>query len=323
MRWIIMKTYKIMNFVIVVLVITALYQTGELWLGGTASHSFFDLLADDNQTNLGTIGVDDEVLLAMRYAVGEGEGTFSIHYPAQVENTGILDDANLVLDEILSDHSVEITQGVADWKEILRARSLVLQYDFLVSTAEYLANYKSAKVSNSFEGFDYITIVPSRRMGETSVAYFVNSSTNAYLSFVSQKSQTAPALYEKLVSDEENMTYISTGQKTGTSIIWRNLFLPQWASLPYTYNTLKPSTSFEKDGAVDLLILEDTVKGFFRNFSMDWSSRDDSGNYSFSDSQTVVKYYPNKRVLEYFNRLIPNCNFNGMLTANLVLHVKA
>ena len=36
-----MKVYKITNFVIVFLVITAIYQTGELWLQGTSGHNFF------------------------------------------------------------------------------------------------------------------------------------------------------------------------------------------------------------------------------------------------------------------------------------------
>ena len=36
-----MKLYKITNFVIVLLVITAIYQTGELWLQGTSGHNFF------------------------------------------------------------------------------------------------------------------------------------------------------------------------------------------------------------------------------------------------------------------------------------------
>ena len=36
-----MKKNRITNVIIVVLVIAAVYQTGELWLEGTAGHNFF------------------------------------------------------------------------------------------------------------------------------------------------------------------------------------------------------------------------------------------------------------------------------------------
>ena len=74
-----MKLYKITNFVIVLLVITAIYQTGELWLRGTSGHNFFysfiESFTSDKQK------ADGDVLLATRYAVGEGEGTFAVYYP--------------------------------------------------------------------------------------------------------------------------------------------------------------------------------------------------------------------------------------------------
>ena len=34
---------------------------------------------------------------------------------------------------------------------------------------------------------------------------------------------------------------------------------------------------------------------------MDWSERDEDGTYTFSDSQTVVKYRPDVRMLEYYS----------------------
>ena len=40
-----MKVYRITNFIIVALVIAAIYQTGELWLEGTSGHNFFYALA--------------------------------------------------------------------------------------------------------------------------------------------------------------------------------------------------------------------------------------------------------------------------------------
>lgn len=294
-----MKLYKIMNFVIVALVITAVYQTGELWLEGTSSHNFFHVLTGG--INPGDKQADGDVLLATRYAVGEGEGSFSVHYPDETGTSKLLTEANDVLNEILSEREVVVESMTADWKTILKDRCIVLQYDFMVSAEDYLGNYRKLKNSEKLEDFDYITIVPAKRPGEESHAYFVNSQTNECVSYTSKKGTNAPNFYPKLVTEEGEMNYISTGQKTGASVLWRNLFLPQWGQLPYTYGALIQKPAFEKDGAVSRIELENTVKGFFRNFSMDWSSKDETGGFVFSDNQTVVKYFSDERILEYYS----------------------
>ncbi len=294
-----MKLYKITNFVIVALVIAAVYQTGELWLEGTSSHNFFHVLTEGE--SFSGKQADGNVLLATRYAVGEGEGNFSVYYPDETGTSSLLKEANGVLNEILSDKENQVEFVTADWKEILGKRCIVMQYDFMVSSSEYLSQYKRMKNNGKIDSFDYITIIPSRRPGEESKAYFVNSKTNESVCYTTKKSQSAADFYAKLVTDDQTMTYISTGQKTGASVIWRNLFLPQWANLPYQYSGLTEVPAFEKDGAVSRVDLENTVKGFFRNFSVDWSTKDEGGDFIFSDNQTVVKYFPDVRVLEYYS----------------------
>ncbi|WP_313526560.1 hypothetical protein [Anaerotignum sp.] len=294
-----MKLYKITNFVIVALVIAAVYQTGELWLEGTSSHNFFHVLTEGE--SFSGKQADGNVLLATRYAVGEGEGNFSVYYPDETGTSSLLKEANGVLNEILSDKENQVEFVTADWKEILGKRCIVMQYDFMVSSSEYLSQYKRLKNNGKIDSFDYITIIPSRRPGEESKAYFVNSKTNESVCYTTKKSQSAADFYAKLVTDDQTMTYISTGQKTGASVIWRNLFLPQWANLPYQYSGLTEVPAFEKDGAVSRVDLENTVKGFFRNFSVDWSTKDEGGDFIFSDNQTVVKYFPDVRVLEYYS----------------------
>lgn len=75
-----MKGYKITNFVIVVLVIAAVYQTGELWLAGTTSHNFFHVLWQNVSAAEDEV-VDGNALLATRYAIGDGGSNFSVYYP--------------------------------------------------------------------------------------------------------------------------------------------------------------------------------------------------------------------------------------------------
>ena len=134
-----MKLYKITNFVIVLLVITAIYQTGELWLRGTSGHNFFYSLAGGLSSDKQK--ADGDVLLATRYAIGEGEGTFSVYYPDEVGSSGMLEVANNALGEILSRNQTQPRKGVAEWKEILSSRCIVMQYDFMIAAEEYLENY--------------------------------------------------------------------------------------------------------------------------------------------------------------------------------------
>ncbi|MDO4531486.1 MAG: hypothetical protein Q4C06_05850 [Bacillota bacterium] len=294
-----MKLYKITNFVIILLVITAILQTGELWLQGTDSHNFFYALMDSLQD--GKKEMDGDVLLATRYAVGEGEGTFSLYYPDEVGNSDMLETANRALGEILSQKQGDHQKSVADWKEILSGRCIVMQYDFMIASEEYMENYSAQNPEENLERFDSITIVPAMRSGEDSLAYFVNSETNECLLFQAEGGGASTALYELLKTEENGIRYISTGQRTSASALWRNMFLPQWAHLPYAYAPLVREFAFEKDGEASYSLLEETAGGFFRNFSMDWSSQAEDGTFIFSDDETVVKYYPNTKVMEYFN----------------------
>lgn len=294
-----MKLYRITNFVIIALVITAIYQTQELWLEGTGGHNFFHAIFES--ISIGDSSVDGDVLLATRYAIGEGEGTFSVYYPDDVGESALLETANRALGEIISQNDNIPAKSTADWKEILKDRCIVMQYDFMIASEEYLDYYKNLKSGQRLDRFDYITIVPARRNGEKCMAYFVNSDTNECILLRADGGSASTALYQALTTQKDGLLYVSTGQRTSASVLWRNMFLPQWASLPYEYAPLRQEFAFEREGETSRTALEGAVKNFFRNFSMDWNDIDEEGIFTFSDSETVVKYHPEERVLEYFS----------------------
>lgn len=296
-----MKISKITNYVIVALVIAAVYQTGELWLSGTMRHNFFyaitDFFSKDSSDQWSS-----NALLMTRYAIGDGASNFYVSYPDSSGNSATLEIADAVLQEIWSENiGKNIEMLDADWKSMLQNRCIVLDYGFLISMDEYLANIRSLKNGQNLEEFDYIILVPARRTGEESKAYFVNSYTNEAICYTAYKSKSAPILYPLLQPEQSNMVYISTGQKTGSAVLRHNQFLPQWASLPYSYATVDAQAAFEENGALSRTLLENTAEHFFGNFSLDWSTRDENGNFIFSDSSVVLKYYPRSRILEYYN----------------------
>lgn len=296
-----MKISKITNYVIVALVIAAVYQTGELWLSGTMRHNFFYAMTDffsKDSTDQWT----SNALLMSRYAIGDGASNFYVSYPDSSGNSATLEVADAVLQEIWSENigkNIEMLE--ADWKSMLQNRCIVLDYGFLISMDEYLTNIRSLKNGQDLEQFDYIILAPARRTGEESRAYFVNSYTNEAICYTAYKSKSAPVLYPLLQPEQSNMVYISTGQKTGSAVLRHNQFLPQWASLPYSYATIDAQAAFEENDALSRTLLENTAEHFFGNFSLDWSSRDENGNFIFSDSSIVLKYYPRTCILEYYN----------------------
>ncbi len=297
-----MKQYKMTNFIIIALVVTAVYQTGQLWLEGTTSHNFFYIVSQ-LFSKQGAEDVTKNTLLATRYAVGDGSSNFSVYYPDQVGTSTTLQQANDVLREILVENigggSPELMH--VDWKAILQNRCIIMQYDFMITMEEYLSEMRSLKNGQALDEFDYVTIVPARRAGEESKAYFINSNENTCIVYEGWKTKTAPILSQTLMKPQNDMVYISTSQKTGTGILRRNLFLPQWANLPYTYKTLQQKPAFEENGEVSLPILEKTAERFFGNFSVDWSNKEDNGNFIFSDSDIVLRYHTTNRLLEYYN----------------------
>ncbi len=295
-----MKLYKITNLVIILLVVTAVYQTGRLWLEGTTSHNFFYAVGEFFQQE-DRVEADGNVLLATRYAVGGGDRKFSLYYPDEVGGSALLETANQTLNQIISN----ITRGEkmeADWQEMLESKSLVLQYDFTVQTEDYLPGYNKLNTSQRMDSFDYIVIVPAESSGISS-AYFVNSQSNECIRWQASNVSSAPDLYAALEEAENTgLTYIATGQReTYSRMIRRNLFVPQWSEKTYSYAALVRQDCFGSDDNVNRSELENAVSNFFRNFAVDWSRRDESGTYIFSDSSVVVRFYPERDLLEYFS----------------------
>lgn len=289
------------NFIIVALVVTAVYQTGQLWLEGTTSHNFF-YMARQLFSKQSVEDVTKNALLATRYAIGDGSSNFSVYYPDQVGNSTTLQQANDVLREILVENIGDSTELMeADWKEMFQNRCIVMQYDFMITMEEYLSEMRSLKNGQPLEEFDYITIIPAKRAGEESKAYFINSKENTCILYSGLKTKTAPILHQTLIQEQNDMVYISTSQKTGSGILRRNLFLPQWANLPYDYKTLQQKPAFEQNGSASLQLLEKTAERFFGNFSVDWSNQEGNGDFIFSDSDVVLRYHTDNRVLEYYN----------------------
>ncbi len=291
-----MNIHKITNFVIIALVITAVYQTGMLWLEDAASHNFFyTVFGPLNHERVQHTG-EGKLLVPGRFAIGSGNRKFSVFYADDENSSQMIERANDVLSEIISDGTPKEETKGTDWEDILMSKCIVFQYDYMIPLEEYLSTGKMRKVQ-PVRSFDCLVIRPRKGGGEDSAVYFVNSETGESVSIMMESSKFAPSLYGVLDTAESNLSYVSTGQ-SGFKIFRQNVFVPQWKeALPYS--TLQRVNPFEKDGVINRVALENSVDGFFKNFAADWNTKDENGVFTFSDENVVVKYHP-EGILEYY-----------------------
>lgn len=295
-----MNYNKIANFVILALMVTAIYQTGALWLGDTTSHSvFYTTFMSLNQNKIQAEG-EGEFLLPTKFAVGNGNKKFILSYPNDESSSQVLEQANDFLYEMLNKGSFYEGKDFQDWDEILTSKSLLFQYDFLVPINEY--RKKNAKLQQEVvHSFDVLALTPQKDNNGIFCGYFINSKDNSYLRFSIEKSQYAVGLLHAMegLQGQSGLNYVSTEQ-SGFKLFQSNIFVPQWQDSTYRYTPLSQENPFEKDGAINRGLLETSVDGFFKNFAADWNSKDDNGNFVFSDESVVVRYEM-QGVLEYYS----------------------
>ena len=297
-----MKGNKIQNFVIILLVVAAVYQTGGLWLEDT-SHSFFYTLLSVFQSR-SSVMEDLLPLEPEKIVIGYGNKRYSVEYPG--ENTdAVLNSANNAIRELLEKGSYTTVEGF-DWNEGLNNRSLILKYPFLVSSTEFAKGFGNdgVKIAAQMESFHTVILLPGRGASDQSTAYFINNDTRETIALSSESSQVFQTLYARIaeVESSEGLVYISTKQN-GLNLFRDDVFVPQWVGGSYyqykAVSLINPYTLSE--GTVDREKLETSLEYFFSNFASKTLDIDENtGVYTYSNNTTVVKYYP-YGVLEYYN----------------------
>ena len=136
-----MNINKIKNFVIIILVIAAVYQTGLLWLEDTASHNFFyTIFGLESQKEFTAEG--NTLLLPSKFVIGSGNKKYTLAYASDIEKEAVLSEGNNLLQEVLTQGTADTTIKSVNWDSILENKCLLLQYHFFVPVEEYFENYK-------------------------------------------------------------------------------------------------------------------------------------------------------------------------------------
>ncbi len=293
-----MNINKMKSFVIIILVITAVYQTGLLWLEDTASHNFFyTVFGLGGQKQI--TAEENTFLLPSKFVIGSGNRKYAVAYASDIEKEAILSEGDNLLQEILMQGTADTATQKINWEAILEEKCLLLEYHFSIPVVEYFQNYSKKLLIPSLKSFNCIAFVPSKTSNGMTNVYFIDTNLEQSWRVTMEKSRFAPTLYAMLEAKENNLAYVSTKQ-SGFNLFRDSVFVPQWKEKSLPYRSIMEINPFMQDGSINRYYLENSVDSFFKNLESDWNRVDEAGTFVFSDETVVVRYYP-KGILEYYS----------------------
>lgn len=313
-----MRMSKIKNCVIIMLVIAAVYQTGMLWLEESAGRNIFYYVFE-KFTDISS-GYDGDVIAIepSDVIVGFGDKKYSKSY--KDENNEIQKLTNTLIKKSFKEAEFTKKSDI-NWKKILDSKVVVYEFPFIVASGEYVKGFQirgTSSISN-LTGFNNIAIVPSKTQGDKVNINFINTESNECYNYVMEVDDVSRKLYDSIDSvksqDSNGLFYISTKQSE-FNIFKNNVFIPQLPQNQYVYNILTYTNPYENNDEVNQALLEVSIEPLFSNYASKQSNFTD-GVYTFSNKDTVVKYYENG-VLEYYNYNTENQSQQTLATAYTV-----
>jgi len=294
---ILMKLNITKNFIIAFFVLLAVYQTSELWFEGFSNHNFFySFFYNYNKSN------DDGLLYSLdSIIVNKGNDRLIC-----LKNDIYKNDYKSIFDDAvrITMKNGSVIQGSEfDWNNLLSVKSVVYQYSCGIDSRSIGAMFgaESGFLSDFSEKIDTIVIIPYTTTTPERLTIGFGARTSGKARFYSlEKNQYVYTVYDAIDAiAPSNDIYYTSSAKNGLDLFNGNLFIPQWSGQEFKYSVLKAENPFIQNGNFEQIKLERAVDAFFDNPVSKWSSFL-NGVYSYSDENTVVKYFQNG-VMEYYN----------------------
>ena len=292
------KSSLLRSLIVFVLAMSAVFQTGLLWLDENSGHNFFYYLFNSSlSTNDSSL--PREAIRPENITVGTGDDVFNVVY-----NIDTLINAGTPFIVSAVDSSEPQFQEDFYWENCLREKCAIYEFATEIPFREYFAGIGAGtrNIPNFMESFNFIAILPLENGGNGPAVYFINtndSSLGKAAVYTSQASSDMSNTIDSFLSSR-NIQFISTNQ-SGFNIFSNNMFVPQLPrDFKYTKISKTPSIDQERMSLMDNQYFESVTEQYFDRYSSKTISSEPSGICTISDTSTVVKYYP-YGVIEYFN----------------------
>jgi hypothetical protein len=278
-----------------VLLAAALYQTGTLWLENYSGHNFFYYIASLNSAAQKENEVST-VLDAEYITVGYGSKVFNVLYGKSAWE--LKKSADKVIQEAAEKKNMQELEEI-NLPEIIDKKAVIYSMPCESLVSEYLNALDVKTKENTSFSFSSVVVAPSSGIKNEDEVYFINSDESKALFFKGncENGKNLYDLIDKRAEDSYNsLQYISTAQN-GFNIFGKNVFVPQWSQSRLDYAVIEEKNAF--DGANDNDLLA-KIEPFFGSYHGQTWDREDSGAFTVSDNDIVVKYSPDG-ILEYYS----------------------
>jgi len=301
-----------LNVLIVILVALTIFQTGQLWLGTSSNHSFYDLFDQIGSWRID--GEEHEARFASPYRIITGlSGTdvkikYSGIYDCEIKKAG----DGIIAEFLRSGEFIE--KQPFNLRETVAACSfLIYDYAFTMPSAMFVRcfNQRGGALNTHTAAFDYILIKESGEPGNLTLYFVENETGDAGIYNVDVQKSLEDLLLAAVANasaDTAAMGYALPGEDILPA---PDIFIPWFDSNGYAFNPALVVNPYAPNGQAALYTVEREVDQFFLN-PIAKSSNNVAGVFTYSDASVVVKYYMN-HVLEYRNFKSANKNDRGLL----------
>ncbi len=309
-----MKLNITKNFIITFFVILAIYQTSGLWFEGFSNHNFFYSFFNSQKSS------DDDALLYFLDNIVVNQGSDKL---ICLKNGIYENDYKMVFDnavKMIPENGSLLQNNSFNWNNILSVRSVIYQYNCGIDSKSIadMFGFDEGLLPAFSEKIDtivitsYTTTIPEN----ITVGFGSRVSGNAFF-YSLEKDPYIYTVYDTIGSiDSDDDIYYTSSVKNGLDFFKGNLFIPQWSGNSLESYSVKTENPFIENGQFEQIKLERAVDVFFDNPVSKWTSFD-NGVFTYSDENTVVKYYQNG-IMEYYNYSSEKSNYSSSFYSQYV-----
>lgn len=262
---------RLVNIALVFLLAIAFYQTYRLWFINLSNNS-----SNQNQIIVNS-NIKEDLVKPFRLSVQIDDNTFNSYY--NVDDLSLYTDGKKLFKSILRNGTNVNSFDNSDYTDLV-----VFNYNFVFEEEYFKESLSENKSKVHLNSFDNIFIYFTK---DENYANFYDSQTDTstFVSFDDRSYLPTVAKYK----DPRDFYTVSD------DLIH---FTEKWDN-DLEYNQITHTNPYSLNGEIHISSVERMINGFFQNpLSKTQSIQNETNAITFSDNNTIVRYYPNN-IFEY------------------------